>query len=104
MLYIALFGILENVIKSLTPDEGNRKGHNLERFFSSKPHLLKSTGLFQIKLLSSSLMERIFIQGENVSSGSAHHSTLSYIVFRMSHSEPRSGVKGKAIYNKNLSN
>ena len=30
--------------------------------------------------------------------------TLSYIVFRMAQSEPSSGVKGKAIYNKNLSN
>ena len=30
--------------------------------------------------------------------------TLSYIVFRMAHSEPSSGVKGKAIYSKNLSN
>ena len=32
------------------------------------------------------------------------HITLSYIVFRMAQSEPSSGVKGKAIYNKNLSN
>ena len=30
--------------------------------------------------------------------------TLSYIVFRMAQSGPSSGVKGKAIYNKNLSN
>ena len=30
--------------------------------------------------------------------------TLSYIVFRMAHSEPSSEVKGKAIYYKNLSN
>ena len=30
--------------------------------------------------------------------------TLSYIVFRMAQSQPSSGVKGKAIYNKNLSN
>ena len=30
--------------------------------------------------------------------------TLSYIVFRMAQSESSSGVKGKAIYNKNLSN
>ena len=30
--------------------------------------------------------------------------TLSYIVFRMAQSEPSSGVKGKVIYNKNLSN
>ena len=30
--------------------------------------------------------------------------TFSYTVFRMAHSEPSSGVKGKAIYNKNLSN
>ena len=30
--------------------------------------------------------------------------TLSYIVFGMAQSEPSSGVKGKAIYNKNLSN
>ena len=30
--------------------------------------------------------------------------TLSYIVFRMAQSEPSSGVKGKAIYYKNLSN
>ena len=75
----------------------------LKDFFHLNP-IYSKAGLFQIKLLSSCMMERIFIQGENVSSGSAHHSTLSYIVFRMSHSEPRSGVKGKAIYNKNLSN
>ena len=30
--------------------------------------------------------------------------TLSNIVFGMAQSEPSSGVKGKAIYNKNLSN
>ena len=30
--------------------------------------------------------------------------TLLYIVFRMAQSEPSSGVKGKTIYNKNLSN
>ena len=30
--------------------------------------------------------------------------TLLYIVLRMAQSEPSSGVKGKAIYNKNLSN
>ena len=30
--------------------------------------------------------------------------TSSYIVFRMAQSEPSSGVKGKAIYNKNLLN
>ena len=30
--------------------------------------------------------------------------TLSYIVFRMAQSEPSSGIKGKAIYNMNLSN
>ena len=30
--------------------------------------------------------------------------TLSYIVFRLAQSEPSSGVKGKAISNKNLSN
>ena len=29
---------------------------------------------------------------------------LLYIVFKMAQSEPNSGVKGKAIYNKNLSN
>ena len=29
---------------------------------------------------------------------------LSYIVFKMAQSEPNSGVKGKAIYKKNLSN
>ena len=34
----------------------------------------------------------------------AHCYTLEYIVFRMAQSEPSSGVKGKAIYNKNLSN
>ena len=32
------------------------------------------------------------------------YTTLLYIVFRMAQSEPSSGVKGKAIYNKNLSN
>ena len=32
------------------------------------------------------------------------NNTLSYIVFKMAQSEPSSAVKGKAIYNKNLSN
>ena len=30
--------------------------------------------------------------------------TLLYTVFRMAHSEPSSGVKGKALYHYNLSN
>ena len=50
-------------------------------------------------------MERVVYLGEYALPViEIHPNTLSYIVFRMAQSEPNSGVKGKVIYNKNLSN